>query len=166
MKNNPRLICLAVLVFSTITACKEADEKTAASGGQLADVFSSDTIVVINDDGDEQLFDVYMAVDYEQKKRGLMFVREMPDRRGMLFVYDETDYHSMWMKNTYISLDMIFARSDGSVSSVIHDTVPLSLTSQGSIEPVNYVLELNAGSARRLNIGPNSRIVWDGLISQ
>jgi uncharacterized membrane protein (UPF0127 family) len=66
----------------------------------------------------------------------------------------------MWMKNTYISLDLVFARKDGSVSSVIHAAQALSLTSRPSIEAVNYVLELNAGVARRLNIGNKSRIEW------
>ena len=69
----------------------------------------------------------------------------------------------MWMKNTYIPLDLVFARADGTVSSVIHDTQPLSLESQKSIEPVNYVLELNAGAARRLNIGRKSRLRVDAL---
>ena len=78
-----------------------------------------------------------------------------------LILNDEIDTHSMWMKNTYISLDMVFARPDGTVSSVIHGTQPLSLASQSSIEPVKYVLELNAGVARRYNIGSKSRILWE-----
>jgi uncharacterized membrane protein (UPF0127 family) len=90
-----------------------------------------------------------------------MFVRDLPETSGMLFVYEEAGLHSMWMKNTYISLDMVFARADGSVSSVIHDTKPLSLDSQGSVEPVSFVLELNAGVARRLNIGKKSRLIWE-----
>jgi uncharacterized membrane protein (UPF0127 family) len=66
----------------------------------------------------------------------------------------------MWMKNTYIPLDMIFARADGSVSSVIVDTVPQTLNSNASVEPVRYVLELNAGTARLLQIGTSSRLLW------
>ena len=89
-----------------------------------------------------------------------MFVRDLPANAGMLFVYDESAIRSMWMKNTYISLDMVFARQDGSVATVIHDTQPLSLTSRASTEAVTYVLELNAGTARRLNIGLKSRIEW------
>lgn len=89
-----------------------------------------------------------------------MFVRKMPADRGMLFVYDVSDNHSMWMKNTYLSLDMIFARSDGTVSSVSHDTQPLSLATISSTEPVTFVLELNAGTARRLGISQKSRIIW------
>ena len=67
------------------------------------------------------------------------------------------------MKNTYIPLDMLFIRGDGSVASVIENTTPLSLESRRSEEPVNFVLELNAGMAARLDIGEQSRIVFTNL---
>ena len=90
-----------------------------------------------------------------------MFVRKLPLTTGMLFVYDGNEQRSIWMKNTYISLDIVYARADGSVSSVIHDTEPLSLRSLVSVEPVQYVLELNAGVARRFKIGTGSRLIWN-----
>ena len=77
----------------------------------------------------------------------------------MLFIYDQDDVRSMWMKNTFIPLDMAFVRGDGSISSIIPDTVPLTLKSQASREPVRFVLELNAGTARQLGISPNSRLL-------
>ena len=89
-----------------------------------------------------------------------MFVRQMPLTTGMLFVYESSELHSMWMKNTYISLDIVFARADGTVSSVVRNTEPLSLRSLASVEPVKYVLELNSGAARRFKIGAGSRLVW------
>lgn len=165
MRQSAGLVLATVATLILLSACKEAQQSTAAAGSGLDAAFDTDTIVVINDAGDRHTLNVYLAIAYDQKKRGLMFVRELPENSGMLFVYDDTDYHSMWMKNTYISLDLIFARSDGSVSSIIHDTTPLSLKSQGSVEPVNYVLELNGGSARRLNIGRKSKILWDGFES-
>ena len=113
----------------------------------------------MTDGGTEHEFDVYIAETWEQQRRGLMFVRDLPESSGMLFVYDQPGMHSMWMKNTFISLDMIFIRADGSVSSVIHETRPRSLESQSSIEPVSYVLELNGGVARRLGIGQRSRMI-------
>ena len=128
---------------------------------ELDDAFDSATLAILNDAGERLEFNVYLAEDYEQQRRGLMFVREMPDRTGMLFIYDDDDMHSMWMKNTYISLDILFARGDGSVSSINRDTVPLTLDSQRSIEPVRYVLELNAGTTRRLGIGTGSRLLWE-----
>jgi len=105
-------------------------------------------------------FDIWLALDRSQQQRGLMRVREMPQTFGMLFVYDDTGYYSMWMKNTYISLDIAFARADGSISNIAANTEPLSLTSIRSTDAVNYVLELNAGVAQRLSIDEQSRLLW------
>jgi len=82
---------------------------------------------------------------------------------GMIFVYRQADIHSMWMKNTYIPLDMLFIRGDGTISSVSANTVPLTLDSVGSIEPVNFVLELNAGVTAKHGIGTESRIIFTNL---
>ena len=152
------LLCSAIV---SLSSCKEAEETPTQAVSGLDAKFDVGTLLIEADDGARHKFDVYLALDHEQKSRGLMFVRSLPERTGMLFVYDEIDTHSMWMKNTYISLDMVFARPDGTVSSVIHGTQPLSLASQSSIEPVKYVLELNAGVARRYNIGSKSRILWE-----
>ena len=90
-----------------------------------------------------------------------MFVRDLPPWSGMVFRYQQPAILSMWMKNTYIPLDILFARADGSVSSVQTDTEPLSLKPISAIEPVSYVLELNAGTAARLGIGQGSRLILD-----
>ena len=94
-----------------------------------------------------------------------MFVRDLPERfTGMLFVYDRTRYRrSMWMKNTYIPLDMLFIRRDGVISSIIENTEPLSLTSRSSEEPVTYVLELGGGVTAALGISAGDRVLWSGL---
>jgi uncharacterized membrane protein (UPF0127 family) len=117
---------------------------------ELDGAFSFDSLVIINDAGKELEFDVYLAEEPEQHRRGLMFVRQMPASTGMLFVYPDDGYH----------LDMLFARADGTVSSIIRDTVPQTLESKESVEPVRYVLELNGGTTRRLGIGESSRIIW------
>lgn len=106
-------------------------------------------------------FDIYIAITDPERSRGLMFVREMPATTGMLFVYPGDHPVSMWMKNTFIPLDMVFARPDGTVSSVIRNTEPQSLKSLSSVEPVAFVLELNAGVTTRLVIDENSRIYWE-----
>ena len=105
-------------------------------------------------------FDIWLAVDRPQQMRGLMHVREMRGTSGMLFVYDSADYRSMWMKNTFIPLDIAFARADGSIANVIANTEPQSLNSISSKDAVMYVLELNAGTASRLSIDENSRLLW------
>jgi len=106
-------------------------------------------------------FDVYLALTRSQQQRGLMFVRHLPPWTGMLFLYDRASVRSMWMKNTYISLDIVFARGDGVVSSVAANTEPLSLKTISALEPINYVLELNAGTAEKLGIEVGSRFIVD-----
>jgi hypothetical protein len=77
----------------------------------------------------------------------------------MLFIYRDAAMHSMWMKNTYIPLDMLFIRGDGAVSSVVRSTEPLSLRSIAANEAVSFVLELNAGVTERLHIDSGSRLI-------
>lgn len=127
----------------------------------LDDHFGRSELTVISDDGAAHDFEVYLATESDQQRRGLMFVRDLPPDVGMLFVYEDEAVRSMWMKNTYIPLDMVFARADGSVTNVVADTVPQTLDSHASSEPARFVLELNAGTARRLGIGKRSRLVWD-----
>jgi len=138
----------------------------AGTDGALADdeldgAFERDVLVIVASERACYRFDIYLALTNQQRGRGLMFVRELPATTGMLFVYENASRLSMWMKNTYISLDMVFARADGSVAWVARDTEPLSLRSIASPEPVNFVLELNAGTADRLAIDENSRLLWE-----
>jgi len=151
--------CFVVCACLSLAACSPQPATEPGTMPELDGTFEF-ALKIINDSGEHLEFDVYLATRFEQQRQGLMFVRDMPERTGMLFVYDRDGEHSMWMKNTYIPLDMIFARSDGTVSSIIHDTVPLTLKSNGSTEPVRYVLELNAGAARRFGIGKGSMLVW------
>ena len=152
-----------LILFAAVFAAACSPPATSEPGlvPDLDQAFERDQLVIVNDAGDRLEFDIYLARTGQQRRRGLMFVRSLPASVGMLFVYEDDAYYSMWMKNTYISLDMVFVRSDGSVSSVVHDTVPMSMDSQVAVEPVRYVLELNAGTARRHKIGNRSRIEWE-----
>ena len=117
----------------------------------LDDDFERD-ILIIQTENACYRFDVWLAIDREQQMQGLMHVREMPLTSGMLFVYESEGNRSMWMKNTYISLDIAFARSDGRIVNIARETEPLSEVSIRSTEPASYVLELNAGVAETLGI--------------
>ena len=161
MNRRLALLIIACLAVGGITACREPAAKIPGSVASLDNDFPRDVLVIEANDGARHEFEIYLALVPKTQQRGLMFVREMPDTTGMLFVYDSDNMRSMWMKNTYIPLDMVFATSDGKVSSVIHNTQPLSLTPQRSREPAKYVLELNAGMARRLGIGANSQLLWN-----
>jgi uncharacterized membrane protein (UPF0127 family) len=126
----------------------------------LEQSFQSDVLVIVARHACYR-FDIYLAVNRQQQQRGLMFVRQLPEWTGMLFVYADENYRSMWMKNTYIPLDMVFARRDGSVTNIARNTVPLSERSVSSSEPAAFVLELNAGTTRRLSIDEDSSLVWE-----
>ena len=126
----------------------------------LEQSFQTDVLVIVARHACYR-FDIYLAIDRQQQQRGLMFVRELPEWTGMLFVYADENYRSMWMKNTYIPLDMVFARRDGSITNIARDTVPLSERSVSSNEPAAFVLELNAGTTRRLSIDEDSNLVWE-----
>ena len=133
---------------------------TVAAQDSLDDAFDRDVLVIAARNACFR-FDIYLALSREQQRRGLMFVRELPMTTGMLFVYPGEAHHSMWMKNTFIPLDILFARSDGTVSSIAKDTTPQSLKSISSAEPVTYVLELNAGVTDALLIEPGSLLIWE-----
>jgi uncharacterized membrane protein (UPF0127 family) len=145
-----RILLLSLCLVSLAATAQEPLEKS----------FETDVLVIVARDACHR-FDIYLAIDIQQQRRGLMFVREMPARTGMLFVYADENYRSMWMKNTYLPLDMVFARRDGSIANIESNTVPLSEKSIRSSEPVTFVLELNAGAARRLAIDDGSRLIWE-----
>lgn len=151
---------LIVAIIPLLAGCSPQPEARTPQGTGLDAMFERDDLVVVSKDGSRHQFVVYLATSPDQQRRGLMFVRELPERTGMLFVYDGEATRSMWMKNTFIPLDIVFARRDGTVSSVIHDAEPLSLRSLASVEPVRFVLELNAGVSRRYNISAGSTLIW------
>ncbi|AWN44659.1 hypothetical protein DK389_19175 [Methylobacterium durans] len=96
--------------------------------------------------------------DDASRARGLMFRRSMPANRGMLFDFERSLPVTMWMKNTYLPLDMVFIRADGTIARIESDTEPLSTRVIASGEPVLSVLELNAGVANKLGLRPGDRI--------
>ncbi|HEY1362142.1 MAG TPA: DUF192 domain-containing protein [Xanthobacteraceae bacterium] len=104
------------------------------------------------------VFGVEMAVTPEEQARGLMFRRELPEMQGMLFDFHTEQPTSFWMKNTYIPLDMIFIRGDGRILRIAENTVPLSEAMVPSGGPVRAVLEVIAGTARKLGIAAGDRV--------
>jgi len=110
-------------------------------------------------------FTAYVAASSEQQRRGLMFVRDLPEYTGMVFTYLQPAKLSMWMKNTYIPLDILFFGADGRIANIAEGTVPLSLESISATRAVKYVLELNAGVAEELHIDADSRVIFTELES-
>jgi uncharacterized protein len=105
------------------------------------------------------VFGVEMAVTPEEQARGLMFRRELPEKQGMLFDFKREQPTSFWMKNTYVPLDMIFIRADGRILNIAENTVPLSEALVPSSGPVRAVLEVIAGTTKKLGIAAGDRVV-------
>lgn len=104
------------------------------------------------------VFSVEMAKTEEERRTGLMYRRSLPDGRGMLFDFSPEQNVSMWMKNTFISLDMIFIGSDGRILRIAENTVPQSEKIIPSGGPAKAVLEVIAGTARKYGIRPGDRV--------
>lgn len=106
------------------------------------------------------VFNIELAVSDEERQRGLMFRKELPEGNGMLFDFKQEQDVAMWMQNTYIPLDMIFIRGDGRILRVAEHTEPLSTRIIRSGGPVRAVLEVIAGTASRLGIAPGDRVAY------
>ncbi len=104
------------------------------------------------------VFAVEMAVTPEEQSKGLMFRKELPEGQGMLFDFHREQEATFWMKNTYVPLDMIFIRADGRIQRIAANTTPLSEALVSSGGPVRAVLEVVAGTARKLGIAPGDRV--------
>jgi uncharacterized membrane protein (UPF0127 family) len=118
----------------------------------------TEVLTIVTSSG-RHAFEVEIADSETEKAMGLMFRRSLPRRSGMLFLHDRAGELTMWMKNTFISLDMIFIRGNGVVHRVVRGTEPFSediISSQGN---VMAVLEVAAGVADEIGLKPGDRIV-------
>jgi uncharacterized protein len=104
------------------------------------------------------VFSVELAVTDKERERGLMFRRSVPESTGMLFDFKRDQEVAMWMKDTYVSLDMIFIQSDGRIRRIEENTETESQKIIPSGGPVRAVLEVAAGTARKLGIEPGDRV--------
>ena len=116
-----------------------------------------EALTVVTSSG-RHVFQVEVMRTPDERAKGLMFRRFMPVDRGMLFDFQRTEPVSMWMQNTFISLDMVFIRSDGTVARVSERTEPLSTRTIPSGEPVLSVLEINGGVAEKIGLKAGDRV--------
>jgi hypothetical protein len=143
-------------------ACAPASR---AQMGQLEDLDAFPAAELSIGDGKQArlVFKVWLADTPQRQAQGLMFVRSLPSARGMLFVHPQPKVISMWMKNTYIPLDMVFIDAQGRVQQVVEQTTPHSLALIQSTAPARAVLEIAGGEARRLGIRPGQKVSHPAL---
>jgi uncharacterized membrane protein (UPF0127 family) len=108
----------------------------------------------------KQSYTVEVAATPGQQEIGMMFRTSNPPRHGMIFPMAPPRMATFWMKNTLISLDLIFIRADGTISSIAPNAPTRSLGIIASFEPVAAVLELSAGAAKRDGLKPGDKVRW------
>ncbi|MDE5466049.1 DUF192 domain-containing protein [Bradyrhizobium sp. CSS354] len=136
----------AILV---IASCTVASAPVCAASFQPLEIVTRNGV---------QVFSVEIATTEEEKQTGLMYRKELADGKGMLFDFNPEQEVSMWMKNTYVSLDMIFIRADGRILRIAENTEPMSTKIISSRGPARAVLEVVAGTAQKYGIRAGDRV--------
>lgn len=129
-----------------------------AVAARAEESFGKERLAIVIGDGKRHEFSAELALTPQQRAQGLMHRRTMAPDQGMLFAFGETRTVLMWMKNTYLPLDMLFIDKSGNIKTIKEDAEPLSEAIISSNVPVAYVLELNAGTVRSLAIQPGDRV--------
>ena len=119
---------------------------------------TANTLTIVSGSGRHQ-FKIEVAATGDAQARGLMFRRTLAPDAGMLFVYPSTAPLTMWMKNTYLPLDMLFIDDAGRITHFVERTVPLSTKIVRSNGPARAVLEVNGGTVSRLGIVKGDRVI-------
>lgn len=112
----------------------------------------TEPLVIVTRDGARHTFRTEMALSPDQQMVGMMFRSSMEPDEGMLFDWGAPRESSMWMRNTLISLDMVFIRADGRIHRIHERATPLSLATIDSRGPVRATLELQGGAAERFGL--------------
>jgi uncharacterized membrane protein (UPF0127 family) len=138
-----------------------------AGGAALADdaapepltAFPQSLLAIRTTAGKVVNFKIWTADNPRREEQGLMFVRDLDDHAGMLFAFPGNPEPTMWMKNTYIPLDLLFINAQGRIEYIAVRATPLSLDIIRSPKPSLAVLELNGGACERLGIKAGDLVV-------
>lgn len=110
--------------------------------------------------GSTYRFEVEIADDPAERSQGLMYREQLAANAGMLFLYPDERPRTFWMKNTPLSLDIIFIAADGRVVSIAAEAKPFDETPLGSQVPAQAALEIQGGLAAQLGIAPGAKVTW------
>ncbi len=156
MNRRNFLLFAAAAAPAMLAATGRAQEGKPITGPQKP--LPTEKLVIITKDGKRHDFKVEMATTPEEQEIGLMFRPTVAPDGGMLFDWGSPQESEMWMKNTIAPLDMVFINADGTIRSIIENTVPQSLAVLDSHGPVRATLELAAGTTARLGITVGDRV--------
>jgi uncharacterized protein len=139
------LLLVVLIVLSSVSACQAQPKVTISTKDR------------------EVEFLVEVADTAGKRQMGLQYRQNLADDRGMIFLFPSESLQTFWMKNTPISLDMIFINHDRKIVGIVERTVPFSLDARSVSEPSRYVLEINGGLARRYGIQTGDSVRFEGI---
>src|ERR1700738_495540 len=142
-------VWLWLVVTAAVALCAFADSSARAARVQPLEIVPKSGV---------QVFSVEMATTEQEKETGLMYRKELADGKGMLFDFSPEQEVSMWMKNTYVSLDMIFIRADGRILRIAENTEPMSTKIISSQGPAKGGLEVVAGTGKKYGMEPGDHV--------
>lgn len=151
-----RSVFVALLFLFSATA--SVVSIPSVSHAQGSETFDQEPLLILTAKGRQLRFNVELAVTNGQRQQGLMYRKTMADDAGMLFDFGNVREVTMWMRNTVLPLDMLFINPDGSIHHIHENAVPYSESIISSRGPIQYVLELNAGTAAKLGISVGDRV--------
>jgi uncharacterized membrane protein (UPF0127 family) len=151
-RTAPRAVLFCLLIATMVAMM-------GALSAQTEIKMRRDTLILHTAGGDHRI-DIEVAESDREQQHGLMFRQSIGDNEGMLFPYPTPREITMWMRNTFIPLDMIFIRGDGIIHRIATDTEPFSETIIPSQGEATAVLEMKAGSARRLGLKAGDRVEY------
>jgi len=140
------LILSVALWFAGVTFAQ-------VKGPNPVDFGETEKLTIVSETGSHD-FQVEIADTREKQRHGYMFKETLAGDEGMLFEFEQTDVQTIWMKNTSLSLDIIFIRENGKILKIEHSAQPYTLRSASSEAPVAAVLEIIGGRSKALGIMP------------
>ncbi len=159
------LIIGGIILYSLSTEDKETEYKNS-SAKLYEPSFQKEGELVFRNSVNQEIIkkiDIEIADNYSKRMRGLMYRRSMQDNQGMLFIFEKAGPLYMWMKNTYISLDIIFINENYEIVSIQKYTKPLSTQALPSYKDAVYVVEVIAGFCEKYQVKEGDKISFKSI---
>ncbi|MGD9639084.1 MAG: DUF192 domain-containing protein [Alphaproteobacteria bacterium] len=162
MNQRKKLFYITVIImpFISLLVINALETRSTNAENLNNNVFDKTTISIISGN-EEHNFVVEIADDQEKRAQGLMFRKSLGKKEGMIFDFGITTPIKMWMKHTYIPLDMVFISENGDVADIIPDTIPFSEAVLAPKIDTRYVLEISGGICNELKINIGDKVKGD-----
>ena len=161
------LVSILLVLFALLwgTGCGSNDKKPIQKP-MKEPVFSHEGTALILKQGSADTLaslDIEFAISEAEQRQGLMFRRSMEEKQGMLFIFEEEEQRFFWMRNTYLSLDILYLNKDLEIITIHEQVIPLYDGHIPSFKPAQYVLEVIGGFCQQHQVGEGDKIQYQRL---